>query len=314
MKDAAGREIDYLRLSVTDRCNLRCIYCMPEEGIPLVEHDDILTVEETLELTGLIITEVGIRKVRITGGEPLVRKGLPGIVRGLSGMKLRELVMTTNGLLLKAKAQELADAGIQRFNVSLDSLDPARLRSITRGDANLDSIEAAITAAAEATGRRVKVNCVVMRGINSGEIADFLLWSRRMNVTVRFIEHMPSILPSGVFFSRDDMLKAAGELGKVEPAGESGTALHYRIAGMDLEFGVIAPFSRPVCSSCNRIRLSAQGELHTCLAGGPAVSLRELLRGGASRDSISTVLRRAVEGKPESHGGCVSTDMWRIGG
>ncbi|MEN8208631.1 MAG: GTP 3',8-cyclase MoaA [Candidatus Fermentibacteria bacterium] len=314
MRDSKGREIDYLRLSVTDRCNIRCIYCMPESGVPLVSHNDILSVDETIRLCGIIMNAADIRKVRITGGEPLVRKGVLDIVRGISDLNPDELVLTTNGLLFQSMAVQLADAGINRVNISLDSLRDDRLSRISRRDMNLKEIEDAVKAAFDAGLHPVKVNCVVMRDINDDEIDDFIRWSWRIGVTVRFIEHMPSRLSEDTFVSRDEIIGKASVIGKIVRRDDSGTSGIYSYADTGQTFGIIAPFSDPMCSSCSRIRLSALGTLHSCLAEKEGVSLKEPLRNAAEEEVISEIVRRTVMRKPDSHGGCVQAKMWKIGG
>ncbi|MCK5115861.1 MAG: GTP 3',8-cyclase MoaA [Candidatus Aegiribacteria sp.] len=314
MRDSKGREINYLRLSVTDRCNIRCIYCMPESGVPLVSHNDILSVDETIRLSGIIVKAADIRKVRITGGEPLVRKGVLDIVRGISSGHPGELVLTTNGLLLRGMAKQLDAAGIERVNISLDSLRNDRIRLISRRDIRLEDIEDAVAAAFDAGLDPVKVNCVVMRDINDDEIEDFIKWSRETGVTVRFIEHMPSRLSGDTFVSRDEIIKKASAGGEVVRQKDDGTAGIYSVGDSGQTFGIIAPFSDPMCSFCSRIRLSALGTLHSCLAQEEGVSLKELLRNDAGDDVISDIVRGAVMNKPDSHGGCVHAKMWKIGG
>lgn len=315
MKDSRNREIDYLRLSVTDRCNLRCVYCMPPEGVDLVPRDRVLTVEETVRLTGIITSALGITKVRVTGGEPLVRRGVTDIIRGISSLGIPELVLTTNGILLEAMAEELAEAGIQRVNVSLDSLRDSRLRKITGRDLELARMEAGIRAAAGSGMSPVKVNCVVMRGWNDDEIPDFLKWGERMGLTVRFIEHMPSRMQGDVLVSGDGILERAGALGTVERLDNNGgTAGRYMIRGAGIVFGIIAPLSESMCRTCSRVRLSAEGTLYPCLSLDTGTPLRELLRNGAEEESIGEAARRAVFRKPVSHGGCFQTRMWKVGG
>ncbi len=314
MMDSRGREISYLRLSVTDRCNLRCIYCMPEAGIQLVSHDDILSVDETVRLTGIIIRAAGIRKIRITGGEPLVRKGLIGIIRGIAVNRPEELVLTTNGVLLGSMAPQLAEAGVQRVNISLDSLRDDRIRDISRRDVTLKNIRDAITSAFIAGMTPVKVNCVVMNGINDDEIAEFIEWSYDTGVTVRFIEHMPSMLSAETFVSRDEIIKRASVLGEVIRHDDSGTAGIYTVGNAGLTFGIIAPFSDRMCDSCTRIRLSSRGSLHSCLAQQEGVPFIELLRNNSGDESITELVRKTIAGKPDSHGGCVHAKMWKIGG
>lgn len=314
MRDSLGREIDYLRLSVTDRCNIRCIYCMPESGVPLVSHDDILSVDETVRLTGIIMKTAGVKKIRITGGEPLVRKGILDIVRGISELHPGEFVLTTNGLLLSGMAKQLAGAGIERVNVSLDSLRDERVRSISRRNVSLLDIESAIESAFDEGLDPVKVNCVVMRNINDDEIAEFIRWGGETGVFVRFIEHMPTRLSGDTFVSRDEIIERASVQGKIVRQLDEGTAGIYSITDTGQTFGIIAPFSDPMCSSCSRIRLSVLGTLHSCLAEEEGVSLIELLRSDRGDEMISDMVRRAVTEKPDSHGGCVRSKMWRIGG
>ncbi|MCK4806494.1 MAG: GTP 3',8-cyclase MoaA [Candidatus Aegiribacteria sp.] len=314
MRDSKGREIDYLRLSVTDRCNIRCIYCMPESGIPLVSHDDVLSVDETVQLSGIIMKAAGVRKVRITGGEPLVRKGLLDIVRGVSGHCPEELVLTTNGLLLCSMARQLAEVGIERVNISLDSLRDDRIRSIARRDVSLKDIEGAVVSAFEAGLDPVKVNCVVMRNINDDEIVEFIRWGGETGVTVRFIEHMPSMLSDDTFVSRDEIIESASVLGEIVRQNDEGTAGIYSVKDTGQTFGIIAPFSDPMCSSCSRIRLSALGILYSCLAEEEGVSLIELLRSDSGDEIIIELVRETVMRKPDSHSGCVRVKMWRIGG
>ena len=314
MRDSRGREINYLRLSVTDRCNMRCIYCMPESGIPLVSHKDVLSVDETIRLCGIIMMAADIRKVRITGGEPLVRKGVLDIVGGISDLNPGELVLTTNGLLLRSMAKQLADAGIERVNISLDSLKDERIKRISRRDVSLNDIEEAVTAAFDAGLDPVKINCVVMRDINDDEIEDFIRWSGEAGVTVRFIEHMPSRLSEDTFVSRDEIIEKASVHGEIVRQNDDGTAGIYSFGDSGQTFGIIAPFSDLMCSSCSRIRLSVLGTLHSCLAKEEGIPLKELLRSDAGDEIISDTVRRAVINKPDSHGGCVQAKMWKIGG
>lgn len=315
MKDRNGREINYLRLSVTDRCNLRCVYCMPESGVPLIDHADILSVEEVVRVVRIINDTLGLSKVRITGGEPLVRRGVLQIIKGISRIGVEELTLTTNGLLLRKMSKQLAEAGIQRVNISLDSLRDHRLEKITRRDISLHDIEKAIQAALDAGLKPVRINCVVMRGINDDEIPSFLEWGKRMGVTVRFIEHMPSRLNQSIFVSRDEIIEHASLSGTIRrQKDDGGTAGIYTVGDCADTFGIIAPFSDPMCNNCNRIRLSARGMLVPCLASSEEVSIREPVRDGADDESISRLVRQLVINKPESHGGCVSAAMWKIGG
>lgn len=314
MRDALGRSVDYLRLSVTDRCDLRCVYCMPEGGVPKLDHSQVLSVEETIELVGLVLEETGIRKIRLTGGEPLVRKGLLDIIRGLASLGPEELVLTTNGVRLRAMAAQLADAGIQRVNVSLDSLRDDRLAAITRREVTLDMVTTGILAARNAGLSPVKVNCVVLRGMNDDELLDFLHWSGETGVTVRFIEHMPTMLSSDSFVPAAEMLDRISALGPVHREPENGsTAVLYKVGEDGPEFGIIAPLSEPMCHSCSRMRLTADGVLVPCLASGGGAPLRDLLRKGLQGE-IRRLVGVSITNKPESHGGCVGVSMWKIGG
>lgn len=315
MKDRNGREINYLRLSVTDRCNLRCIYCMPESGIPLIDHADILSVEEVVRVVRIINDTVVLSKVRITGGEPLVRRGVLQIIKGISNFGIEELTLTTNGLLLRQMSKQLAEAGIQRVNISLDSLRDHRLKKIARRNISLNDIEKAIQAAFDAGLKPVRINCVVMRGVNDDEIPFFLEWGKDKGVTVRFIEHMPSSLSQSIFVSRDEIIEHASLSGTIRRRkDDGGTAGIYTVGDGDDTFGIIAPFSDPMCKNCNRIRLSARGMLVPCLASSEEVSIREPVRNGADDESISRLVHQLVINKPDSHGGCVSAEMWKIGG
>lgn len=315
MRDALGRQIDYLRLSVTDRCDLRCVYCMPEVGVPLVGHADVLTVDETVRAAGLVRDAAGIRKIRITGGEPLVRRGLIAIVEGLSSLGFDELTLTTNGVLLGDHAAPLATAGVQRVNVSLDSLIDHRLAAISRRPLKLSDLEDSIRRAQKAGLAPVRINCVVLGGWNDDEIPAMLLWGERMGVTVRFIEHMPSRLEEDCLVPRDAIVERASVLGEVvRLPDDPGTAGMYRIPDRGLEFGVIAPFSDPMCDFCRRLRLTAEGVLIPCLAIDNGPSIRDMMRSGVEDEEIMDAVREVVHGKPATHGGCVGVSMWKIGG
>jgi len=316
MIDGLGRDIDYLRISLTERCNLRCLYCMPEEGVPLVDHGDVLSFEEMFHLAWLMVEHAGITKIRITGGEPLVRQGVVTAVRSLSALSLDELVMTTNGLLLPEFALGLARAGLHRVNVSLDSLRNERLRRITRRNISLGMIEEGIRSAVDAGLSPVKVNCVVVRGMNDDELVDILEWSRKMDVQVRFIEHMPTRLQGNEFVPADEILEKLSEAGRIEETetGYTSTDLLFRMEESGILFGIVAPFSHDMCGRCRRLRLTACGELVTCLSGDHRVNLKELLRGKVDEARMVMTIRQAIEEKPAAHGGCGRVDMWKLGG
>lgn len=315
MRDGAGREIDYLRLSVTDRCNLRCIYCMPEDGVELVSHDEVLRTAEILRLVSLMTGELGVKKVRVTGGEPLVRSGIARLVAGIADLEVEELVMTTNGVLLASRAQELLAAGLQRVNVSLDSLRNGRLADLTRSNITVEDVVDGIEAARAAGLQPLKVNCVVLRGVNDDEVEDFLRWGKDVGLEVRFIEHMPARLPDRMLFSMEEILKRAEAVEPFEPLPPEprATARRYRTES-GYVFGVIAPFGTDMCSSCRRVRLTATGGLYPCLGREGHLDLRRMLRDGASDGELVEAAREAVRAKPASHGGCGRIRMWRMGG
>jgi cyclic pyranopterin phosphate synthase len=321
--DRAGRSIDYLRLSVTERCNLRCVYCMPESGIELGGHEDVLDFDETVRAVELISGAVGLRKLRVTGGEPLVRRDLPVLLSMLRDLEVEELCLTTNGVLLEQYAQSLRDSGVTRVNVSIDSLRNDRLARIARRDIRIEQLEAGLDAALDAGLGPVSVNCVVLRGINDDEIQDFMEWSSgRPGVTVRFIEHMPTALPSESFVSMEEILQRVRSSGtgfqRVERSDRAGGTAEafYAIEGSGTIFGVIAPLSGTMCQRCNRLRLSARGLLFGCLASPATLDIRHLLRRSEGIDEalVLRAIAEAVRDKPEGHGGCIRTEMWKIGG
>ncbi len=307
MRDGTGREIDYLRVSVTDRCNLRCIYCMPEAGVPCMPHSDILRLEEIHRLALLIHSVLGLRKIRVTGGEPLVRRGVVQLVSNLSS--ICETTLTTNGVLLPAFASDLAAAGLSRVNISLDSLRDDVIQRVTRRNVSLDTVENAIEAAKSAGLTPVKVNCVVLEGINTGEIKDMIRWAAAKGVVLRFIEHMPMEGSVCGYFSGERILREAGP---VRYLLTRGTAAMYETPE-GLSFGIIAPVGTDMCSACTRLRLTADGELLSCLAGGEALDLKSLLRAGVSDEVMGRKIEELVLGKPR-RGQCGGVRMWRIGG
>ncbi len=315
MKDLLGREIDYLRLSVTDRCNLRCTYCMPAEGVELVRHADLLGFEEISRVCGILTGSFGITKIRITGGEPLLRKGLPELVGMIRGFAPRELVLTTNGILLPRYADDLACAGLQRVNISLDSLRDGVLASICRARVTVGMIEEAVEAARSSGLEPVRVNVVLIPGVNEGEIVDFVIWGNDVGAEVRFIEMMPGA--GGGPGAIEKVRRAASVLGPVVelPGAPGDIQASFGVEGTGFGFGVIAPLSDPgFCGKCRRIRMTSTGDLVSCLGSGKAFPLRDLLRSGAPDREISEVVRSAVESKPAGHSGCDGIRMWRTGG
>jgi GTP 3',8-cyclase len=307
LTDGFNRPITYLRISVTDKCNLRCIYCMPEEGLPWLRREEILSYEEIAAIVQAAAS-VGVRSVRLTGGEPLVRRDLARLVAAIANVPgIEDVALSTNGLLLAAYLPALAAAGLRRVNVSLDTLRPARFESIARRP-GLDAVLRGIDAAIALGMQPVKVNCVVMRGRNDDEIGDFAELTRERPIFVRFIEVMPVgenvELARDGYVSSDEILGRIGQIGRLEPlAGPSGNgpARYFAFAGARGAVGVISPLSHDYCERCNRVRLSADGRLRLCLFGDYALDLRTPLRAGSSRQELAALLQSAMLIKPERH-------------
>ncbi len=333
--DGFGRRIDYLRISVTDRCNFRCVYCMPEEGAEVCESTSLLSFDEFARLAR-IAAELGITKVRITGGEPLTRKGLVGFVADLGRMGFSDLSLTTNGYGLTHFAQPLAEAGLHRANISLDTLREERFVSIARRG-NLNAVTEGIQAAIDAGLGPVKINCVAMRGVNDDEAADFAAWTLRAPVHVRFIEIMPirwnldassdfdtksvfpgqslTALPRAGGMLEDlqmrrmridsDELKSNIEAtcGPLEPATilTNGPARTFRLAGGLGTVGFISQISNHLCANCNRIRLTSDGFLRPCLMADGEIDVRTPLRSRCDDSVLSELFKDVVRAKPERH-------------
>lgn len=323
LTDAFGRTVDYLRLSITDRCNLRCVYCMPPEGIPLKPVSEILTYEELLRIAR-VAASLGVRKLRVTGGEPLVRGGVVDFVRDLARIPgIDDLAMTTNGIGLAELAPGLKAAGLRRVNVSLDTIRRDRFAEITRRD-RLPEVLAGIEGALRAGLAPVKINVVLLHGLLPGEVDDFLAMARETPVTVRFIERMPiGCSPSEGYVSADGVRTRILALpGAREAAGRrTAAALEYHIPGFAGRVGLISPVSRKFCSDCNRLRLTAVGRLRNCLFGRETLDLRGLMRGGGDDAAVAAMIRQAVASKPEGHDLCGSgttpssaEPMSRVGG
>jgi len=302
--DPYQRKADYLRLSVTDRCNLRCQYCMPEGGVPHLPHSEILTYEEMLRFASAA-TAAGIGKIRLTGGEPLVRRGVEDLVRGLASLSPRpDISLTTNGQFLGKFAKLLRSRGLRRVNVSVDTLDPRNYRELTRGG-NLEDVLEGIAAALAAGLRPVKVNAVLLKGINDSEreVFSFIELSRRLPVFVRFIEYMsPCGSLDETFFVPADFVRGIlEELGGAEPcAGPEGggPATYLRLRRHGVTVGLISPVTSHFCESCNRLRLTADGKLRSCLLSPTEVDVKELLRKGAGNDRLIEAMRRCLRDKP----------------
>ena len=321
--DSYGRKINYLRLSVTDRCNFRCLYCMPSDGVPKGNHKDILSYEELLLLAESVVP-LGIEKIRVTGGEPLVRNGIVRFLSDLSGISgLRQLVLTTNGSLLEDMAEQLREAGVQRLNISLDSLKRDSFESITRCG-SLDKVLAGIQRAEE-VGFPIKINVVAMRGINDEEIVDFAEWTVEKPYSVRFIEYMPTrgeeIWKSRVISGEEilDRIKERYDLQPVVRGEMAGPSRDFKIPGAAGTIGVITPVSGHFCADCNRIRVTSQGTAKNCLFAEDEFDLKPLLR---ARDvaGLQHLLRKIVFEKPGKHlisetePGHKPFDMSRVGG
>ncbi len=306
--DTFGRVHTDLRISLTDNCNFRCVYCMPEEGVPLRPRGEILTSEEIVRVAG-IARALGVRSVRLTGGEPLLRRGVVDLVRRLAALGFDDLALTTNGTNLARLAAPLAEAGLRRVNISCDSLRPDRFEAIRRRGRLSTALEA--MEAAESAGLTpVKVNVVVARGLNDDEVEDFAAFARRTGRIVRFIEFMPLDAQHG--WRRDQVVPGEEILDRIhrrwplEPvgggAGDPAPAERFRFADGQGEVGVVASVTRPFCGTCDRLRLTADGALRNCLFSDDEVPLRDLLRTGAPDDRIAEAFRRATWKKLAGHG------------
>ncbi len=306
MRDQYGRSIEYLRISVTDRCNFRCVYCMPERGLDWLPKPQILSYEEITEIVRQL-APLGLRRLRITGGEPTVRPDLPTLVRELRAVPgIEDIALSTNGVKLPQMAQALREAGLDRVNMSSDSLRPARIAEIARRNLAFDPIAAA-TAATAAGLDPVKINVVVIRGANDDEVEDFAALTRERPWHVRFIELMPVGDLAGTEFERvvpsDEVLeRITARFGPLAPssgpARGNGPARYFRLPDALGSVGVITPLTHTYCETCNRVRLTADGRLRTCLYGDHEVNLRDALRAG---EPLRPLFERALAEKPKEH-------------
>jgi cyclic pyranopterin phosphate synthase len=306
--DTYGRKIDYLRISITDHCNLKCYYCTPFSGRSHLERSEILTYEELLNVTRAAAT-LGITKIRITGGEPLVRKGVVEFCRMLSELDgLKSLALTTNGIYLAEMAEPLFKAGVRRINISLDTLRPKRFEKIT-GYNWLSRVLAGIQRAEQIGMHPIKINTVVMRGINADEIEDLARLTLDKPYHVRFIELMPTNSSAygdyeSLFMPVEEIMKKISQIDRVqiEPATDSyGPARLCKLPGAVGKVGFIAPISWHFCGSCNRLRLTADGKIKTCLFSREEIDIKTLLRTGATQNDIINIFRQAVAEKPSGH-------------
>ena len=351
LQDAYGRTIDYLRISLTDKCNLRCRYCMPAEGISRLRHENVLTLEEILRVSR-ILTEMGICRIRLTGGEPLVRRGIVGLMQSLSRLPARpKIAMTTNGTLLAERLEELREAGLESVNISLDTKDPDTFRELTGMDA-FDKVERSIDLAYK-MGLPVKLNCVPLRGINENGLTELAEYARLRKIDVRFIELMPMGCAKAFRgISEAEILeKLAARFGAAEPlhvmknsvkaasgipgegtgreeSGESaaldpkdrGPAEYVHFHGFQGRIGFISPLSHAFCSECNRLRLTVEGKLKLCLYYPDGLDVRAIMRAGSTDEELRTAIQWIIKQKPERHEFCETKGarerrgMYEIGG
>lgn len=317
--DAFGRRAEDLRISLTDKCSLRCTYCMPAEGLAWLPATAVLSDDEIVRLASVFLG-LGVRTVRLTGGEPLVRAGVAGLIGRLAGLRPRlELSLTTNAIALADKAEELARSGLDRVNVSLDTLDRARFHTLTRRD-RLADVLAGLAAAQAAGLDPVKVNAVLMREQNLAEAPELLAWALRAGYQLRFIEHMPldaeHLWTMADMVTAEEVLEVLGRSFRLRPVGHRGHAPAEEFEVLDgpgrpewaavpgggHRVGIIASVTRPFCRDCDRLRLTADGQLRTCLFGHAETDLRGALRAGATDAELAELIRQAVRAKPAGHG------------
>jgi cyclic pyranopterin phosphate synthase len=306
LTDRFSRTIDYMRISVTDRCNLRCIYCMPYEGLSPIEHSEILRYEEIVRVLR-VAAGIGVRKIRITGGEPLVRKNIPYLIQLIKEIDgISDLSLTTNGILLEKYADELAAAGLDRVNISLDSVRAERYREITRGG-DIDAVFRGIAAAQKAGLLPIKINVVPIRGLNDDEITDFARMTLDSPYQVRFIEFMPigrqDLWKPEMFMPVEEIRTIVGRTGDLHPVKlrKSGPARYFKFEGAAGVIGFISPLSNHFCGECNRLRLTADGKLRPCLFSETEIDLKPALRSDAPDNEIERLIRLSIEVKPEGH-------------
>ena len=305
MRDQFGRNIDYMRVSVTDRCNLRCIYCMPEEGIPCVSHSDILTFDEIRRICG-IGAELGISRIKLTGGEPLVRRGLPallGMLKKIPGIE--QVTLTTNGILLKDNINELVSNGLDAVNISIDTLDPEYYHKITRRG-GIEEVLSGLDAALSYPALKVKVNCVPLKGMPEETYVQLASLAKDRDVDVRFIEMMPIGLGKeycGVSGQEiyNILKERFGEAERCNGKFGNGPAVYVQFSGFQGKIGFIDAVTHKFCSTCNRVRLTSEGRLKLCLQYETGIDMRSLLRNGADDEVIRQEMRRVIYEKPACH-------------
>ncbi len=320
MNQNGKRTINYLRISVTDFCNYRCTYCMPPGGVEWMPRAEILTFEEIRSVVSAAIP-LGVNRIRLTGGEPLMRHGIVDLIRMLARLPgIDDIALTTNGSRLEEFAIPLRESGVKRLNVSLDSLRPERYGQITRGG-SFDKVWRGIEAARSAGFDIIKLNVVVIKGINDDEIEDFATLTRTHPYEVRFIEYMPvgptELSEKYTHVSAEELRKrisALGELRRLSDDSHGGPAERYKLEGATGTLGFISAMSHRFCSSCNRIRLTADGRLLSCLFSGKSFEVKSLLRSGAPPEKIAETIRLAIESKPMERSERCSNFMSSIGG
>ncbi|MFV9507860.1 MAG: GTP 3',8-cyclase MoaA [Oscillochloridaceae bacterium umkhey_bin13] len=306
--DSFGRRIDYLRISLTDRCNMRCVYCMPAMGMQFAPRPELLTNDELL-LVVQAAAAAGFRKLRLTGGEPTLRQDLVDLIRAMKAVPgIEQIAMTTNALRLRRQAAQLKQAGLDRVNISIDSMDPVRFRQMSRGG-NLDEVWAGIRAADEAGLHPIKLNAVVVRGMNDDEVVRLAELTTKFPWEFRFIEVMPltgvaGLAEEGVISTAELIARIEAHFGPLVAYGQdpADPARRYQIPGAPGNLGFISAVTDPFCSTCNRMRLTADGRLHLCLLRDDEVDLRSAMRNGASQAEIEQIIRHAVQLKPWGHG------------
>jgi cyclic pyranopterin phosphate synthase len=306
--DAYGRQMTYLRISLTDRCNFRCVYCMPAIGMKFQPRDELLTDDELLRLVG-IFAQVGFTKIRLTGGEPTIRPHLVDLVREMKSFAgIQELAMTTNALLLSRIADDLKDAGLDRINVSLDTLDPVRFKEMTRGG-RFDFVWSGLEAAERVGLKPIKINSVVLKDQNDHEVSDLAALTFEHDWQMRFLEIMPmegvgEVADESLVTSEETQKRIEERFGPLQPLKilPGDPARVWRIPGAKGTVGFISPVSEPFCSTCNRVRLAADGKLRLCLLRNDEIDLRDLIRSGASDADLELEIRKGVWRKPWGHG------------
>lgn len=302
MVDQYGRMINYLRISVTDRCNLRCLYCMPKDGINKLPHEDILRNEEIVKIVKCVVKS-GINKIRLTGGEPLIRKGFVDLVRDIKNVEgISEIAITTNGIYLAEMLDELIEAGLDRVNISLNSLDPKKYSEITRGG-DLNKVLNAIQKAYESSIKKVKINTVLIGGFNDDEIEDFVELSKDKNIDIRFIELMPIGTAAdwnrSKFLSNDVVLEKVKGLELVDYFDKSSPAKYYKKEGYKGLIGLINPISCNFCNNCNRIRLTSDGKIKPCLHSDQEIDLLDIIRN--NEKDLEQIIKKSIFLKPQEH-------------